>query len=443
MKKLERNLFRLTWPIFIELLFFMLMGSVDTLMLSRFSDNAVAAVGNANTVLNLFGVLLNIVATGIAVVVSQYLGAGKEEDAKRIVKSGVFTNLAVGIFIFAVLQLFGKMMFSAIKTDASILSWSLDYLKVIAWALLFVAASTAMSAAFRSFGKPKIVMITVIIANILNVFLNYIFIFGNLGAPRMGVYGAALGTLISRIFIFVVSAFMLFRLLQINVFRFEFNFDGVKKILKIGIPSALENFTYNTSQVFILSFVNIMGTESVTARSYVFLLLTYVFIFSLSFASANSILVGYYIGEKRPENAYKQTLKTFRITLVFILMMTLVMNVTADPILRLLTQNETIISMAKNALKIGILLETGRTMNLIFIQALRGTGDTLFPLKMGIISMLGVAVVFSYLFGIVLGLGLIGIFIAYTMDESLRGITMVFRWKSRKWESKSLIQETV
>jgi len=441
MKKLERNIFKLTWPIFIELLFFMLMGSVDTLMLSRFSDNAVAAVGNANTVLNLFGVLLNIVATGIAVVVSQYLGANKETDAKSAVKSGIITNLGVGIVIFLVLQIFGRMIFTAIKIDAAILPWSLSYLNTMAWALLFVSVSTAMSAAFRSFGKPKIVMMTVIFANILNVILNYIFIFGNFGAPRLGVLGAALGTLISRIFIFIVASIVLYRLLQINVLKVEYNKESVKSILKIGVPSALENFVYNISQIFILSFINIMGTESVTARTYVMLLLTYVFIFSLAFASGNSIIVGYYIGEKNPEQAYKRTLKTLGITVSLVAFMVVVMNIAADPILRLLTNNETIIEMAKNALKVGIVLEIGRTLNLIFIQALRATGDTMFPLKMAIISVLGVAVVFSYLLGISLGLGLIGVFIAFSIDETVRGTAMFFRWRSRKWESKTLITE--
>lgn len=440
MKHLERNIYKLTWPIFIEMLFFMLMGSVDTLMLSKYSDLAVASVGNANTVLNVFGVLFNIIAAGIAIVVSQYLGANKDKEAKVVVKSGVYTNFAVGIVIFFILQLFGKMIFQAIKTDVDIIDWSLSYLKTIAWSLLFVSISSVFSSAFRSNGKPKVVMTVMILANLLNVLLNYIFIFGNFGAPRLGVYGAALGTLISRIFIFVMLLINMMRLLQINMFKFHYDSKSVMTILKVGLPSALENFMYSFSQIFILSFINKMGTDAVTSRSYVMLLLTYVYVFTISFSNANSIIVGYYIGEKKPEEAYKQSFKTLKITLIFISIMLVVMNILADPILRLLTENEAIIQLSKTALLTGILLEVARVLNWIFLQSLRGTGDTVFPLKVAVISMYGVSVLFSYILGLKLNLGLVGVFIALSLDEFIRGLAMLLRWKSKKWVTKSLVK---
>lgn len=440
MKHLERNIYKLTWPIFIEMLFFMLMGSVDTLMLSKYSDLAVASVGNANTVLNVFGVLFNIIAAGIAIVVSQYLGANKDKEAKVVVKSGVYTNFAVGIVIFFILQLFGKMIFQAIKTDVDIIDWSLSYLKTIAWSLLFVSISSAFSSAFRSYGKPKVVMTVMILANLLNVLLNYIFIFGNFGAPRLGVYGAALGTLISRIFIFVMLLINMMRLLQINMFKFHYDSKSVLTILKVGLPSALENFMYSFSQIFILSFINKMGTDAVTSRSYVMLLLTYVYVFTISFSNANSIIVGYYIGEKKPEEAYKQSFKTLKITLIFISIMLVVMNILADPILRLLTENEAIIQLSKTVLLTGILLEVARVLNWIFLQSLRGTGDTVFPLKVAVISMYGVSVLFSYILGLKLNLGLVGVFIALSLDEFIRGLAMLLRWKSKKWVTKSLVK---
>ncbi|HOI47498.1 MAG TPA: MATE family efflux transporter [Bacilli bacterium] len=440
MKHLERNIYKLTWPIFIEMLFFMLMGSVDTLMLSKYSDLSVASVGNANTVLNVFGVLFNVIAAGIAIVVSQYLGANREKEAKVVVKSGVYTNFAVGIVIFFILQLFGKLIFQAIKTDVDIIDWSLSYLKTIAWSLLFVSISSSFSSAFRSYGKPKVVMSVMILANLLNVLLNYIFIFGNFGAPRLGVYGAALGTLISRIFIFVMLLINMMRLLQINMFKFHYDSKSVLTILKVGLPSALENFMYSFSQIFILSFINKMGTDAVTSRSYVMLLLTYVYVFTISFSNANSIIVGYYIGEKKPEEAYKQSFKTLKITLIFITIMLVVMNILADPILRLLTENEAIIQLSKTVLLTGILLEIARVLNWIFLQSLRGTGDTVFPLKVAVVSMYGVSVLFSYILGLKLNLGLVGVFIALSLDEFIRGLAMLLRWKSKKWVTKSLVK---
>jgi Na+-driven multidrug efflux pump len=100
---MEKNLFKLTWPIFIEVLFFILMGSLDTLMLSQYSDLAVAAVGISNQLVGLFGIFLNIVATGTTVVVSQYLGASNDASAKGAIKTGFILNTIIGLIAFTVL----------------------------------------------------------------------------------------------------------------------------------------------------------------------------------------------------------------------------------------------------------------------------------------------------------------------------------------------------
>lgn len=436
--KLEKNVFKLSWPIFIEMLFFMLMGSVDTLMLGKYSDLAVAAVGNANTVLNLFGVLLNIVAVGIAVVVSQFLGANNDSDARKTVKTGIVANFAVGVVLFFVIQFFGVSIFYLVNTESTIFDWAISYTKILSWSLITLSISTGISAGFRSYGKPKIVMGIVIGANIVNVILNYLLIFGNYGFPELGVNGAAIGTLVSRGLILIIGIILLIKLVNINPLIIEFEKRIVFKIVKIGVPAALENFTYNFSQLFILAFINQMGTISVAARTYTMLILMYIYIFSLSFASGNSIIVGYYVGEKDYNGAYKRTIDTFKYTVVIVIIMTGIMNVVAEPILSIMTKNQDIIGLVKNILLVAIFLELGRAMNLIFIQALRAASDTFFPLQMAIISMLGVAVVFSYILGVHFKLGLLGVFLALALDETFRGLSMFFRWKKRTWISKTI-----
>lgn len=446
-KKLQKNIFILTLPIFIELLFFILMGSVDTVMISAYEKSnalaigSVAAVGNASTVINLFGVLINIVSAGISVVVSQYLGAKHEAGAKKSIMTGILMQVVIGLLIAATLITFGNLLFKLIDTPVEIQGLSFDYLFYTAISLIFVAISNAISAGLRSYGHTHQIMVTVIIANVFNIVFNFIFIYGYLGFPEMGVAGAALSTMLMRLLTMFVSFYLLKRLIGLSIFRVQYDAQSLKKILKVGVPSALENMTYNFMQFVILSFVNKLGTEMITTRTYVNTVLSYIYLFSGSFASANAIITGYYIGEEDYEGAYKNTLKTTFITIMIVTFVTLLVNLGLPFIAGFLTEDETIIKTMRQIFLFVVLLEIGRSLNLIIIQALRAAGDTTFPLIMAVFSMLGIGITASYLFTNTLGLGLLGIYLGIACDELTRGVTMLIRWLKKVWMHKSLVKE--
>ncbi|MDY0210816.1 MAG: MATE family efflux transporter [Acholeplasma sp.] len=445
-KKLQKNIFILTLPIFIELAFFILMGSVDTIMISAYekansyATGSVAAVGNASTVINLFGVLLNVVSTGIAVVVSQYLGAKRVEESKKTILTGIFMQVFIGLAISLLLLVLGNTLFKLIGTPVEILDLTYKYLFYTAISLIFVAVSNAISASLRSHGHTTEVMVTVMVANLFNIFFNYIFIFGYFGVPEMGVSGAALSTMLMRLFTMLVSVVLLKKIIGLSVLNVKLHVDQAKKILKVGIPSALENMTYNVMQFVILSFVNKLGTEMITARTYVNTMLSYIYLFSGAFASGNAIITGYYIGEEDYEGAYKNTLKTTIYTLSIVTSAVLILNVFATPVAKFFTEDPIIIKTIRQVLWFALLLEVGRALNLVIIQSLRATGDTTFPLVMAVFSMLGIGITFAYLFSHTLGLGLLGIYLGIAVDELFRGFTMLARWIRRSWVNKSLVR---
>jgi putative MATE family efflux protein len=447
-KKLQKNILILTFPIFIELLFFILMGSVDTFMISgyekanAFALGSVAAVGNASTVINLFGVLINIVSAGISVVVSQYLGAKNEEGAKKTILTGILMQVFIGMLIAGTLLIFGNLLFKLIDTPVEIQGLSYDYLFYTAISLFFVAISNSISSALRAYGHTHEVMITVIAANIFNIVFNFIFIYGYLGAPEMGVAGAAVSTMLMRFFTMLITFVLLKRLIGLSITQIRYDQRNMRKIIKVGLPSALENMTYNLMQFVILSFVNQLGTEMITARTYVNTVLSYIFLFSASFAAGNAIITGYYIGEEDYEGAYKNTLKTTAMAIGVVTIATIAVNLLLPLIANALTDNPVIIKTMRQIFLFVILLEIGRSLNLVIIQALRSAGDTTFPLVMAIISMLGIGITASYLFTNTLPLGLLGIYLGITCDEFFRGVTMLIRWFKKVWMHKSLVKET-
>lgn len=441
MGKLEKNIYRLTFPIFIEVLFFTLMGTLDTLMLSRYSDTAVASVGVSNQILFLFGIIINVVAIGIGVVAAQYLGAKQIEKAKDTVVTGFYANLILGTVLTVLVLLLGNWFLQIIHTDPILMDNALIYIRIAGLSLVFTSLRIALSTGFRSFSKPKIVMVIMIIGNIINVGLNAVLIYGLFGFDELGVMGAALGTLYARIFMVIALVVMTYISLGIKLHKVRLHLSHLKKIVMIGFPAALENLMWNIAQIFIIAIINRVGVNAVIARTYIYTILSFIFIFSFSFASGNAIIVGYYIGEKTPDEAYKHTFKAFRISLVLVVTMTVLLNIFGDTILRIFTDDLEIIRMAKSVLLFAVLLEIGRSMNLVFIYALRSAGDTVFPVIMAVLSMFGIAVLFSYIFAISFEMGIVGIFLASMMDELVRGVTMVYRWMSRKWVTMQLVED--
>jgi Na+-driven multidrug efflux pump len=170
--------------------------------------------------------------------------------------------------------------------------------------------------------------------------------------------------------------------------------------------------------------------------------LSYIYLFSGAFAAGNAIITGYYIGEEDYEGAYRNTLRTTVITILVVTFATLVVNLLLPFIAGLLTDNEAIIKTMRQIFLFVILLEIGRSLNLVIIQSLRAAEDTTFPLVMAIISMLGIGITASYLLSNTLHMGLLGIYLGITCDEFFRGLTMLIRWFKKVWMNKSLVKES-
>ncbi|MFI3251498.1 MAG: MATE family efflux transporter [bacterium] len=441
--KLKKNIFQIAIPIFVELLFFTLLGTVDTIMLTMYSKDAVGAVVNANSIINLFTVLLTVVATGIVVVLTKTLGAKKKEDESKVVGTGLIFNIVLGFTIAFILFLVGPILLVVIKTDGDVIESAQTYLRIISIGFIGLGVSQACGAIFRSYGRPMVIMIVAIISNILNIILNAIFINGLFGAPELGSTGAAIGTLTSNLVAGGMAILCLMFILKYSPRKLLFSKEQLKNIFKIGIPSAFEYFLYNMSQFLIMISVNsiiINGDASLSAitRSYVLIILNYVMLFSLSIANSNQIITGYYIGEKEFIKGKEFTLKNFKLALSIIIPVVLLLNVFWEPLMGLFLDDEHAIDALRGVFIVVVFLEIGRTSNIMFISALRTVNDIVFPVVMGVISMYGLAVLFSYLLGVHFGLGLLGIFIAQAMDECFRGTFMYFRWKTKDFDIMAL-----
>jgi Na+-driven multidrug efflux pump len=282
--------------------------------------------------------------------------------------------------------------------------------------------------------------------NILNVFGNYSLIFGHFGFPALGVHGAAISTSVCRgvamTLLFIVLFKRLIKRLPLDYFR-PFPFAKLKASLKIGIPAASEQISYDASQVMIVYFVNILGTEALAARVYVVNIVIVTYLFSLSLAQSAGICAGNLLGMGKKKATYLLTMYALRRSLIVTGCASLLILLFSRSLLSQFTQNETIIVLGIGALAVDLILEQGRAAVLLFIMTLRSAGDVIFPVIIGLFSMWFFAVFCGYTFGILFGWGLAGMWIGFALDECSRGTLLYYRWKSQKWKKRTLIRSNV
>jgi putative MATE family efflux protein len=440
LKKL--SLFAITWPLFIEFSLHILMGSADTFMLSRISDDVAAAVGVANQIVYISIILFGFVATGTSVVVAQYVGANKLREVSQISAVSITLNLLFGLFISIMLLLFHKSFLRLLNLPTDLFDFASTYLMIVGGGLFFEAVLLTISAVVRSNGFTRDAMFVTMGINVLNVIGNYLFIYGELGFPQWGLTGVAISTVVSR----AVGVFLIFVILYK---RLEFRIllqdyvklkkEYVRNILRIGVPAAGEHLSWQGSQLLIIVFIGMLGKEALATHVYTFNIIMYIMLFGISIGHGTEIMVGQLVGARKIKEAYTQLLKSLKLGLLITVGVVLTFSVFRESLLGIFTDDPSIIQVGASILLFGIILEPGRTFNVVIINSLRATGDAQFPVFIGILSMWGISVPLSYFLGIYSGLGLLGIYMAFAVDEWVRGILMYFRWKSRAWETKALI----
>lgn len=436
------SLFHLTWPIFLEVFLFMLMGIADTFMLSALSDDAVSGVGAANQYIHIAILILEVVGNGAAIVVSQYLGSKRYIEASKISGLAVTLNLGVGIVLSIGFVLFSKSIMSAMNLEGEVLAHAHQYLTIVGGAIFLQAVINALAAIIRVHGYTKQTMFVSLGMNIIHVIGNYLLIFGNFGFPQLGVQGAAISSVVSRFVALLVFFWLLYQVMEYRVkveYYFTISKEYIRKILQIGLPSAFEQILYQGCQIVFLYYATYLGAESLAARQYAVNISMFTYLFAIAIGMGTAIIVGRLVGASETEEAYKAVWFSVKRALVFTLVMVAIVTIFRIPLMSLFTDNEQIIKIGASVLVLSLLLETGRTMNIVIINSLRAAGDASFPVAIGALSMVMMSLPLGYLLVFVLDLGLPGIWLAIAADEWTRAIIMYFRWKSRRWEKFALI----
>ncbi|WP_245976739.1 MATE family efflux transporter [Oceanobacillus arenosus] len=440
--KKDLNLFILTWPIFIEIFLFMLMGLADTFMLSAVSDDAVSGVGASNQFLQIAILILQVIGSGASIVVAQYIGSRRFKDVSKIAATAITLNLVIGIIISIIFLLFGSYMLQALNLQGNVFEYAKSYLGIVGGAIFLQALINSLSAIIRVHGFTQATMFVSLGMNIIHVGGNYLLIFGNFGFPELGVEGAAISTIFSRFLALLVFFWLFYKISEVKVklnYYFSLSKDYINKILKIGIPSAFEQVMYQSCQIVFLYYATFLGPSSLAARQYATNISMFIYLFALAIGLGTAIIVGRLVGANRSSEAYGSVWRSVRWASGATLVVVILVVLFRVPILELFTDNPEIVKLGADVLLLSFLLETGRTINIVLINSLRAAGDAKFPVLIGAFSMVAMSLPLGYFLIFYLDLGLAGIWLAIAADEWTRAVIMFFRWRSKKWEKYALV----
>ena len=430
------GLLRLAWPIFAEQSLHMLTNVVSTLMASRIGDNAVAALGSATQVLVMFLMGFNVLAVGASIATTHHLGLGDPSGARRLARGAVATNLWLGALFSVALAVTAPTLMRWVQLTPPLLAYAVPFLHWMGGTLFLESMNFALCAVLRAHGHTREVMYVILAQNVANAGLSALLIFGLGGLPALGVTGIAIAAATSRLLACVALWVLVNRHIGLRLRPRDLvtiRLADLRRLLALGFAAVLENLSWFASFTIITALTARMGERMLATQAYTMQIAQIEMLACLSIGIGNEIIVGRLIGAGRFADARVQCLANMRLGLIVTVGVAIVFAVLGPWALGLFTDDAQIVSLGRTLILLGLLLEPGRSFNLIIINALRAAGDSRFVLAAGLLSQWGIMLFGAWLLGTFFGLGLIGVWIALIADEWLRGLYMLQRWRRGRW----------
>jgi putative MATE family efflux protein len=423
-------------PLLVELLLGIAVGVVGTMAAARLGDVQAAGFALAHHVFGTLFIVFRIVGAGLGVVVTQALGAARRHTAERLARAALGASSWIGLLALLAAALLAQPLLRLIQAPPEVAPPAAALLVAMAPALLLDAWVATGTAVLRAHLHARHTLRTMVAMHGAHLALMPLLMFGFAGLPGLGLAGFAVALLASRVLACGLLAWHWRERLGIVPRPHDFwrlPRAELLAVARIGVPGAAENIAWRLAFVASVAVAGGFGAAALATHAYVYQVMMFVLLVGLATGLAVEIVVGHQVGAGRLRDADRLVRRSLARGLVASVASALIAALAGPWLLRLFTEDATIIRQGVLLLWITVLLEPGRTFNLVVINALRATGDARFPVAAGAASMAIVLAGGSWFLGEVLGWGLVGLWIAYAADEWLRGLIMWWRWRRRHW----------
>lgn len=431
-KALTRDMAVIALPMLGQYLSEYILVTTDTAFVSQYNLQALSGVNNVIQPHMLVMSFFYALSQGLAILVAQNMGAGRPGKARRIAESAFFFNTLFAVVAFAFWLLLGRKVLVMLGATGPVLEAGADYIRVLSFIYLFSGVGLTIGAFFQGIGITVPVMIASVIRSGLNIFLDWVMVFGNLGFPEMGVTGAALATVLSELTATVYLLFAVMRNRTLPLRWVEWLKPRVReywRIIRIGIPAGLEAMLWSVGPVVLVKMLNQLDQLSAGYYGIVDRIIGLSVYIYLGISSASLTLVGRATGEKNWKEAQRAGHLCLFYSLVICAVIGMVIMSFPAGIYGIFTRDGHTISMLKPMTLWIVGITFPKAVNIVVGNSIRGTGDTrwmLYTQIFGTAWTIGLA----YYLIFILKLGFYGLLIAFLSDEAIRAAVnyLKFRW---------------
>jgi putative MATE family efflux protein len=436
--QLARVVWGLAWPVILTFSLESLVGLVDMLMVGRLGAAAVAGVGVGTQILGAVDVVIIAISTGTLALVARHVGAVERRRAQEVLLQSLYVVTAISILTAGTAAVFARELVQFFGVEPAVLEQGTVFTRRLMLGVPAAGVFIVTASALRGAGDTRTPLLIGLLMNVVNVVGNYILIFGKLGFPALGVRGSAFASVIALSIGALASIGVLVHrrsVLTLYGLSLRPRLAEARRILSIGFPTALEQLLMQVGFMLFLAIAARYGTAAVAAYFIGVRILALSFLPGFGFAAAASTLVGQNLGARRPEAAERSGWEANRLAMVLMSLAGAVIFITAGPIAQAFIDDPAVIEDAVTFIRVLAACQPLMAADFTLGGALRGAGDTTFPLVTVIIAFYGARLGFAYAAAAVFSLSLPWVWSALFGDYIVRALLKAWRFQSGRWKT--------
>ena len=438
-KNFYKTILRVAIPVILQAMLTIAVNMTDTFMLGFYGEIQISASSLSGEFINIFQILCFGIGGGAGVLTAQYWGAGDISSLKKVVNIMLWITLSVAMVFTIVTALFPAQIIAIYSPDAQIIEKGILYLKMSAASFPLMGLSLTLTIVLRTVRQVRVPLMATMTIFLANVFGNWVFIYGNLGAPELQIQGAALSTLICRVIeVGIIGSYFLFVDQRIG-YRIHDFFRKVARsqfalYLKYSVPVIVSDFFLAFGNSAMAMVMGRIGPSFVAANAIIANVVRFSTVFNQGLSNSSSIITGNTLGEGDTERAYRQGVTFLVLSVGMGIIASVIVLLIAPVVANFFTitdETQAIIRQLTYAVSFMVLFQT--VEGLMTKGVLRGGGDTRFLMVADVLFMWIASIPLGYLAGIVFQLPAFWVYVALKIDWMLKSIWCIFRLRSRKW----------
>jgi len=428
---------RLALPAAAEQMLGMMVGIVDTFLVGHLGAASLASVGLANQWIFLSGTFFGAVGTGSTALIARFIGAKEPDKANQVLRQSVLLGVLIGVVSLALGVSLAKPAVTLLGARGEVVGLSSTYLRIVSMAVVVAPLMYLGNASMRGAGDTQTPLRIMMVVNVVNIAVAVTAINGLFGVPKMGVAGSAVGAATAQVVGGALVTAVLLRgrgQIRLRLGRMRPDWDMIRRITRVGLPTGVENLMFRIGNMAYVSVLASLGVAAYAANQVAINGWSLSFMPGFGFAVAATTLVGQSLGAKEPKRAELCGYTAYWMGAALMAAIGVMFVLFPGQIMGFFTNDAEVVRLGTMPLRVMGVAQPFLAAAMIFAGALRGAGDTRFPMIITAAAIWLIRLPLAYVLGVTLGWGLVGAWTAMSLDMVMRGLFNFWRFRGGRWK---------